>query len=309
MNGEKQAKAVSDTTKRAAIAPNRGHGGLSLGREGGGRKFCDQIELKSEIPVHMGNIQHHFSKIACRYRDLRMTDLEPILFIKGKLKGRSQIRAVDVGCGAGRYDLRLFQNLGRKIYLYCIDANEEMLKRLNGLLVTRRIKNFQTIGSSAENLPLEDNSVDCVFTFNAIHHFKVRGFLRESSRILKGGGYLFVYTRLRRQNGENIWGTYFPLFNEKETRLYELNELKSLLRKTKELKIESIEYFKYARVSCLDRLIYQVENCHYSTFALYSPKEFNKAMRGFKRNIQKHFEDIKNITWFDENILLVIKKL
>lgn len=96
-------------------------------------------------------------------------------------------------------------------------------------------------------MSLKDNSLDCIFTFNAIHHFKILGFLKESSRLLKDNGYLFIYTRLRSQNRRNIWGKHFPLFNEKETRLYEINELKSLLRKINGIKIESMEYFKYAR--------------------------------------------------------------
>ena len=32
------------------LLPNRGHGGLSLTIQGGGRRFCAQIELKSESP-------------------------------------------------------------------------------------------------------------------------------------------------------------------------------------------------------------------------------------------------------------------
>lgn len=56
----------------------------------------------------MKSIHHHFLKIAHQYRDLRTTDLEPILFIKNKLHKHSKILAADVGCGDGRYDLKLF---------------------------------------------------------------------------------------------------------------------------------------------------------------------------------------------------------
>jgi ubiquinone/menaquinone biosynthesis C-methylase UbiE len=256
----------------------------------------------------MKNIHSHFSRIAHRYRDLRTSDLEPILFIKKKLQKHSKIVAADVGCGAGRYSLKLFQYLGKKLFLYCIDVNEEMLKHLKEVLVKHKIRNFKTIKAIARKLPLKDDPLDCIFTFNAIHHFKISQFLQESSRILKDGGYLFIYTRLRNQNHRNIWGKYFPLFNKKETRLYELNELKSLLRKTTGLKIESIEYFKYARFSSLDRLIEQAQNHHYSTFYLYTKKEFEQSSEKFKQNIQGKFRDLSKINWFDENILLVVRK-
>jgi ubiquinone/menaquinone biosynthesis C-methylase UbiE len=256
----------------------------------------------------MKNINHHFSKIAHKYRDLRTTDVEPVLSIERYLRKQPKIVAADVGCGTGRYDLKLFQYLGKKLFLYCIDANKEMLRHLADFLVKHRIENFKTIKTFERKIPLEDNSLHCIFTFNAIHHFKILPFLEESLRALKHGGYLFIYTRLRSQNRRNIWGRCFPLFNEKETRLYELNELKNLLRKTHGLKIKSIEYFKYARLASLDRLLEQAQNRHYSTFYLYTKKEFEQSLEKFKQNIQHKFKDLNKINWFDRNILLVAQK-
>lgn len=256
----------------------------------------------------MKNIHHHFSKIAHKYRDLRTTDLEPILFIEKKLQKYPKLVAADVGCGAGRYDLKLFQYLSKRLFLYCIDANKEMLKFLKEFLVKHKIRNFKTIKAFVRKIPIKDNSLDCLFTFNAIHHFKTSQFLKESSRILKDGGHLFIYTRLKSQNRKNVWGKYFPLFNKKETRLYELNELKSSLKKLPKLKIESVEYFKYYRFASLDWLIKQAQNHHYSTFFLYTKKEFERSLEKFKQNIRREFKDLNKINWFDENILLVIRK-
>ena len=256
----------------------------------------------------MKGIHHHFSRIAHKYKVLRITDLEPILFIKKELQKLPKIKAADVGCGDGGCDAKLFQYIGDKLYLHCIDANLKMLKQLEGYLAQHGIKNFQIREAPAKNLPIEDNSLDCIFTFNAIHHFKLLRFLKEASRVLKNNGYLFIYTRLRSQNSRNIWGKYFPLFNQKETRLYELNELKEILRKISKLKIQSVEYFKYKRVSSLDWLVEQAQNRHYSTFNLYTKEEFAQSLEKFEQNLQLHFRDLKNIEWFDENILLVIRK-
>lgn len=183
-----------------------------------------------------------------------------------------------------------------------------MLKHLNEFLVKHKFRNFTVTTARAEKIPLKDNFLDCLFTFNAIHHFKILDFLKESSRILKDNGYLFIYTRLRDQNRRNIWGKYFPLFNEKENRLYELNELKKTFRKIPKLKIETIEYFKYTRVSSLNRLLQQAQNHHYSTFYLYTTKEFENSLEKFKENIQQNFKDLNKIYWFDENTLLVVRK-
>jgi len=162
--------------------------------------------------------------------------------------------------------------------------------------------------SLARKLPLKSGSLDAVFTFNAIHHFKLLKFLKECARILKPGGYVFIYTRLRSQNRRNIWSRFFPLFNKKETRLYELNELKQFIKKTPALELQFLGRFKYGRVTGLSRLIGQATHRHYSTFYLYGGKEFENFLEKFKRNINKNFRNTNNVKWHDENILLVLRK-
>jgi ubiquinone/menaquinone biosynthesis C-methylase UbiE len=250
----------------------------------------------------------HFSQIAHIYEDLRTTDSEPILVIKKKLQNLTEIEAADVGCGTGRYDIKLFHYLGKRLYLTCIDYNKNMLNELTKNLEEHRIKNFKTIKAPARALPLADNSLDAIVTFNAIQHFAFLDFLKETARVLQDNGYLFIYTRLRSQNKRNIWGRFFPEFLEKEKRLYELSELKQMLKKIPLLKLESIEYFKYKRLAKLEWLITQATYHHYSTFYLYAEKELKEALKKFQRNITRHFKDPDNIIWDDENIMLVIRK-
>jgi len=253
-------------------------------------------------------IHHHFSRIAHRYKDLRVTDSEPIAFIKEKLQKLKKIKAADVGCGGGRYDLNLFQHLGNKLHLTCIDSNASMLHELTKGLNEHEIKNFKTITAPAKELPLEDGSLDAMFTFNAVHHFKLPDFLGEASRLLRDDGYLFMYTRLRSQNKINIWGRFFPGFCDKEKRLYELDELEDLLEKSPQLELESVEYFKYKRIAKLERLITQAKNHHYSTLYLYKEQEFNESLKKFQENITHHYKNTDNITWNDENVMLIIRK-
>ena len=250
----------------------------------------------------------HFSKITKNYKALRTLDLEPILYIKNKIRNLPKIEMVDVGCGDGRYSIKLIRALGNKLHLHCIDTNSEMIKRLQASLARNRIKNVKVTKASAENLPVEDNSTDCVFTLNAIHHFKLSEFIKEASRILVDDGYLFIYTRLRSQNRNNIFGKFFPLFCQKETRLYELNELEDILNKIPNLQIQSTETFRFQRCTDMKRLIHQAKHHHYSTFSLYNEKEFEQSLKEFKQNIKINFEDQEKIKWSDEYSLLVIKK-
>lgn len=254
----------------------------------------------------MKNLHYHFSQVAREYSNLRTTDADPVIFIKGSLKTLPKIEAADVGSGSGRYDLEFFRNMGERLHLYCIDNNQKMLEQLREYLTRHRISNFETMTARADDLPLRDGSMDCVFAFNAVHHFRLRGFLSEASRVLKNRGFLFIYTRLSSQNSRNIWGKFFPLFSQKETRLYELAELRSMLTTVPALRIRSIEFFSYKRVSNLGRLVEQAMNYHYSTFCLYTKEEFERSLGKFKQNLTKQFKDLNNVSWVDENVLLVV---
>ncbi|MCL0095639.1 class I SAM-dependent methyltransferase [Dehalococcoidia bacterium] len=253
------------------------------------------------------DMHEHFSKVAAAYNDIRTTDVEPILSIKDTLNGLPRINAADIGCGAGRYCLKLFQYLDN-LHLTCIDFNEAMLEVTSGCLQAAGITNFRTIKSLAESVPLADNSMDCIFSFNAIHHFDFVRFMEKMSRVLKSGGRIFIYTRLRSQNARNIWGRHFPLFLEKENRLYELHEIEEMLKLIPPLVMESVKRFRYWRNSTLSRLVNQARNGHYSTFSLYRRDEFEAALQAFCDNIIDNFSSSEKVGWFDENVLLVVRK-
>jgi len=253
-------------------------------------------------------IHQHFSKIAHRYHHLRTTDMEPIDFIAKRMKNLKQIEAIDVGCGTGRYDFLLIKYLGPKLRLTCVDPNPDMLDSLRKTLMNNGISDFTSVNAKAENIPSQDNICDCVFTFNAIHHFNLLEFLRDSARILKAGGYIFIYTRLRDQNRRNIWGCHFPMFNQKETRLYTLDRFVKTVEEVPNLHIKSIEYYKYRRILTLTQLVDRARSHHYSTFSLYSSEELEEAIKGFTNNIENKFKDHSRVHWHDENILFMIGK-
>ncbi len=263
--------------------------------------------MTKEIAVSESLIQRHFSEIASKYRILRTTDSEPILRIKNQLNGKSEINMADVGCGDGRYSAELLRALGDKCYLHCIDSNEDMLMYLKDYLTEQNTMNFCVRPGDANRLPLENDSMDCIVTFNAIHHFDIAKFLGETFECLKEDGHLFIYTRLRNQNSRNIWGQHFPLFIEMENRLYEFDELKHHIQEA-DMKIHSTKVFGYLRTSSLSKLVEKACNSHYSTFALYSEDTFEESMQTFKQNIRNKFDDLEEIKWQDENILLEIRK-
>ncbi len=255
----------------------------------------------------MSSIDEHFSILSASYNQLRTTDVEPVLYIHERLGRRVEIRAADIGCGAGRYDLLLLQQLP-DLHLTCVDVNGTMVEETARYLKSHGQSAFVTQRADASDLRLPDGELDCVVTFNAIHHFDPQGFLGQAARALKSSGHVFVYTRLRSQNARNIWGRFFPDFPEKETRLYDLDSVENWANGVDGLNLETIEFFRFERVAPLQRLLDQAAGKHYSTFSLYSAEELGQALASFEARLAQHFMGRDQITWTDENVMMVFTK-
>ena len=248
----------------------------------------------------------HFTRLASFYSQNRTFDHEAINYIIKKLAHMSNIVAADIGCGDGRYSIKLIEKLRNRLSLTCVDNNYGMLRQISK--ISHNFNNLQTKYAFAEKLPFDDNSLDCIFSFNAIHHFKINEFAKECSRVLKNNGLLFVYTRLKEQNESNIWGKFFPDFSKKENRLFDIQGLAKCISNKTSLNLKSSESFQHNRSSDIQTLVSKAEKKHYSTFSLYTVSEFEKSLGKFKQNIYQNFSNPENIQWVDENIMSVFKK-
>jgi len=248
----------------------------------------------------------HFTKLASFYSQFRTFDYEAINYITKKLASMSNIAAADIGCGDGRYSIKLIEKLRNRLSLTCVDNNYEMLQQISK--ISSNFKNLQTKYAFAEKLPFDDNSLDCIFSFNAIHHFKINEFAKECNRILKNNGLLFIYTRLKDQNKSNIWGKFFPDFSKKENRLFDIQSLTKYISNQTSLNLKSSELLQHKRSSNLQKLVMKAEMKHYSTFSLYTISEFEKSLGKFKQNIYQNFNNPENIQWVDENTMFVFQK-
>ena len=249
----------------------------------------------------------HFSKIAPIYSQVRTIDYELINYIAKKLAFKQTIVAADIGCGDGRYSIKLVEKLRNRLSLTCVDVNYEMLQQISKM--TSNFQNLQTKQAFAEKLPFEDNSLDCIFSFNAIHHFKINEFAKECNRVLKNNGLLFIYTRLKDQNESNIWCKFFPDFSKKENRLFDIQGLTKCISNQTSLNLKSSEFFEHKRSSNIQTLIMKAKMKHYSTFSLYTVSEFEKSLGKFKQNIYQNFSNPENIQWIDENTMFLFQKI
>ena len=247
------------------------------------------------------DMARHFTEVSPVYRSVRTTDREPVERIARELEGLTKPRGADIGCGAGRYVLLMFETIPH-LFLACVDANPAMLKQVDGLLRANGIDKFETRQSTVERLELEPGEYDFVSSFNAVHHFDFPAFLGKSRDGLAEDGRLFVYTRLPEQNSRSVWGRYFPGFVEKETRLLTLRDIHGAIEDTPGLRFCGATCLRYRRQAPLERLLEQARNRHYSTFSLYEPDAFEEALAAFRTIIERRFAD--PVEWYDENVLI-----
>lgn len=260
-----------------------------------------KARLASPAVATPSDMSRHFTEVSSVYRDVRTTDREPVQHIAAALKGLSQPRGADIGCGAGRY-VRLMLEIIPGLQLTCVDNNRAMLEQLDRLLAGAGIGGFETRQSALAELELEPGAYDFVSSFNAVHHFDFLEFLVKSRDGLKNGGQLFIYTRLPEHNARSIWGRYFPDFIKKETRLRKLGVMHRQIEYTSGLRFVSATCLRYARRSSLERLTEQARSRHYSTFLFYEPDAFDDALAEFQSEVQRRFGT--SVEWHDENILI-----
>ena len=234
----------------------------------------------------------YFTSIASKFNKVRGNEiLDTLLDTVKFLHNGTQNWVLDVGAGTGRFSIALTKKGFRIIG---IDRNAQMLSHAvsNG---NTNNQSFEGVLGAAENLPFPENSFYLIVSTNAIHHFNLHPHFQEISRILKPGGYYIIFSRFHEQNVRSIWGQYFPLFAEKETRLYNPEDFKRIENYFPQIKLESIEELKFEVPFSANRLINEAKSNKYSTFALYTDEEFKQAFKKFQIDIAKYKCDVQKV--------------
>jgi len=114
---------------------------------------------------------------------------EAVEFALEPLRGRPDLRALDVGAGTGKLT-RVLCAAG--VPTVAVEPAPGMLKVLKHL-----VSRAQVLAGSAEELPLPDGSVDLVTVGQAFHWFDLDRALPELARVLRPGGRLALFYNSR----------------------------------------------------------------------------------------------------------------
>lgn len=97
---------------------------------------------------------------------------------------------LDIGCGTG-WAVYYAASQITSGNVYGLDLSGEMIEKAK--ITTSEFTNVQFLKSSAENIPLEDKSVDYAICTNSFHHYKKPlTVLREIFRVLKPSGKIYI---------------------------------------------------------------------------------------------------------------------
>lgn len=158
-----------------------------------------------------------------RYETNRLLGIEKEI---GKLiKKKSYVNILEAGCGTGNW-MGLINESGKKVF--GLDLSSEMLGKAR-----HNYKNLNLINADATQIPIKANSLDIIFSVNAIHHFADKEkFINECKRTLSNNGMLAIIGVDPHIDKEWYVYDYFDCVYENDLKRYiALEKLKEMLLK------------------------------------------------------------------------------
>ena len=97
-------------------------------------------------------------------------------------------KALDVGCGTGRWSIYLSSKFSN---VYAMDPSKAIYSAAN---LTKDIPGIHLIKASAENIPFDDNTFDLVISLGVLHHIPdTQKALNSVVKKVKNGGQCLIY--------------------------------------------------------------------------------------------------------------------
>ena len=118
-------------------------------------------------------------------------------------------KLIDVACGTGDIGKLYLDNTDKENFITCVDPNEGMIAK--GKEKLKKYNNINWVISSAENLPLKENSFDFyTISFGLRNTKDLNKTLKEAYRVLKPGGRFLCleFSKIHNSNLDFIYKTY-----------------------------------------------------------------------------------------------------
>ena len=116
---------------------------------------------------------------------------------------------IDVACGTGDIAKLFLNYVNKKSQITCVDPNKHMVSK--GKKKLNKFRNLKWVISTAEKLPLSDNSFDFyTISFGLRNTKNLNKTLAEAYRVLKPGGHFVCleFSKVKNDLLNNIYKTY-----------------------------------------------------------------------------------------------------
>ncbi|OGJ17859.1 hypothetical protein A3K73_02115 [Candidatus Pacearchaeota archaeon RBG_13_36_9] len=165
-------------------------------------------------------------------------------FLLSKIKGKI---VLDLGCGSGKY-LNVLAPLSKKYY--ALDVSKQQLRLAKEK--AKKITNIRFFNSSAENIPLLDETIDIIISTwvvsTVIDFRRKRKILEEINRVLKNNCKIYLVENDSKGEFEKMRG------HIKRTREYNNWLIKKGFKKVKKVKT----YFKFPSFQIAELIFYKI---------------------------------------------------
>lgn len=208
------------------------------------------------------------------------------IFRHGDLEGRR--RVLDIGCGTGRYTVRIAERLDRPVV--GIDLAAGMLAKARAK--TGEDTELELVRGDAQHLPFKDGSLDAAILILVVHHIEdLDAMARSIRRVLAPGGRVMFMTR----DHDEIEGSYIAMFpGVLEIDLARFPRVSVLETALEEAGFEGVGHareenpgFSMTREQVMDK----VDGRFISTLTLMSDEEFAEARGVFVQRLDERYGD------------------
>lgn len=169
-----------------------------------------------------------------------------VRLLKGFLdkKRKTDIRAIDIGCGTGRH-MNLLDDFGVKSIIGVDNS-------INALSTVKKLYEFPVVQGENFRLPVKDKSFDIAVSWGSLHYCRkdsVHEQVKEIRRALKTRGMLFgtlrsdrdTYLKRGKQLPDGSWITNLKDLKEQIVSFYNEKELLSVLKEFNKIEYGIIE--------------------------------------------------------------------
>ena len=253
----------------------------------------------------------NIAQLAAGYDDKRRMD--PAEFERllewishyGKVTGQ----VLEVGCGTGFYLVPLAQRLPGAHYCG-IDIADAMLTQASAKAKDKGLGNCLLAKADAHYLPFKEESFDFVLMSQVLHYFQNMPRVAAGvHRVSKQGARLLIITTSHPQLRSQVDLAFFPGISTRDVaRLPSIVEIRRLFEEHGFKLFASVEFAATFRASSTDALVEWVARKPWSSYLLFSDKEFNRRLSAFRRNLKKTFGH-GEITYLVPQTLLFFRKM